>query len=517
MTLTRRRLFEGTGALAAAAALGLFPRQALAAENGVLKIAVGTDIAVLDPGYIIGGTDSSVLFATLPSLARPVQDKDGVWGWAPSEYVESIEQEDDLHIRFALRKGLMWSDGAGELSADDVKFSFERMPDTDWGTRWSSLDHVEVQDKHTGTIVLKSPSLAFWMLALASDSGFVLPKSKVEALPDKKVGTALPAQLGPYRLNEWVPKQRIVLKADPAWQGTKPYFEEVQLLIVGDTKAGELALQAKEVAATYLMPETAAAFKNSPIPDAELITIPGAYYQWLGMNVENPKLKDLRVRQAIQRAIDVDSILEASYPDNSPKAAGIVPVGLLGHREKAGYQYDPKAAKALLDQAGVDNLSLKLRYDTSDTAYAGTAQIIQSNLQDVGIQVELVPLDDGPYWELGVEAKGDQWKDMQLTIMAFRAGPDPDDSVQWFTKNQIGSWNWERWSDPEFDRLRESALAEKDKDKRAAMYIRMQEIMENTGAYVWITYPAVDVGYRKRLKPSFYPGGDFRLEQFSAA
>src|SRR5689334_4331616 len=126
MNLSRRRLLEATGAVTAIAALGLRSQHGLAAENGVLKIATGTDLAGLDPGYIIGGTDSTVLFATMPSLARPIQDKDGIWGWAPSEYVESIEQVDDTHIRFALKKGLMWSDGAGELSAEDVKFSFER-------------------------------------------------------------------------------------------------------------------------------------------------------------------------------------------------------------------------------------------------------------------------------------------------------------------------------------------------------------------------------------------------------
>src|SRR5262249_50034227 len=157
-------------------------------------------------------------------------DDKGVWGWAPSEYVEKIEQVDDLHIAFTLKKGLMWSDEAGELTAEDVKFSFERMPESDWGGRWTPLDHVEVTNKHSGTIVLKSPYVAIWMVAIAFDSGFILPKSKVEAMPEKKFTTSLPAQLGPYRLADWTPKQKIVLKADPNWPGTKPHFAEVQIV-----------------------------------------------------------------------------------------------------------------------------------------------------------------------------------------------------------------------------------------------------------------------------------------------
>lgn len=515
LNLTRRTFLETTAA--AAAAFGLWPEQVLAAENGVLKLAADIDLSVLDPGYMVGGTESTVLFATMPSLARPVLGQDGVWSWVPSEYVEDIKQVDDVHIHFTLKKGLKWSDDAGELTAEDVKFSFERMPNTDWGTRWSSLDHVEVADRYSGTIVLKSPDVAIWMIALAFDSGFILPKSKVEKLPDQKFTTPLPAQLGPYRLTEWVPKQKIVLKADPAWAGTKPYFKEVQLLVVGDTKAGELALQANEVAAADLLPETAAGFSKKPLPDTDLISIAGSYYQWLGMNVEHPKLKDIRVRKAIQRAVDVDAIIEASYAGTAPKATGPIPVGILGHRDKAGYTYDPAAAKALMAEAGVTDLSLQLRYDVTDTAYASTAQIIQANLADIGIKVDLVPLDSGPYWELGVEAKGNQWKDLQLTIMAFRTGPDPDDVVQWFTKDQIGSWNWERWSDPEFDQLRASALAEKDTGRRAQMCFRMQEIMENTGAYVWITYPAVLFGCRQNVKPAYFPGGDYRIEEFKSA
>ena len=72
--------------------------------------------------------------------------------------------------------------------------------------------------------------------------------------------------------------------------------------------------------------------------------------------------------------------------------------------------------------------------------------------------------------------------------MRYRCSPDPADAIQWFKKDQVGVWNWERWSSPEFEDLWNKGLAETDTTKRNAIYLRMQEIMENTGAYVWITF-----------------------------
>ena len=72
--------------------------------------------------------------------------------------------------------------------------------------------------------------------------------------------------------------------------------------------------------------------------------------------------------------------------------------------------------------------------------------------------------------------------------MRYRCTPDPADAIQWFKKDQIGVWNWERWTTPEFETLWTKGLAETDRTKRNAIYVRMQEIMENTGAYVWITF-----------------------------
>ena len=513
--ITRRELVLGSAAIAAVTALGLDGRRAQA-EGAPLRSRYNEDIQVLDPGYMIGGAETTVQFATLPRLANPVKDASGTWNWAASDYVSDLKQTDDGNIAFTLKPGFNWSDGYGELTAEDVKFSFERMPGTDWGGRWPTLDHVEVKDKYSGVIVLKAPFAPLWLLSLSSESGTILCKAAVEKLPEKKFTTQLPAQCGPYTMAEWVPKQKIILKTNPDFPGTKPAFAEVHLINVEDDKAAELAFEAGEVDITQVTPPTAARYKKTPPANSTLIQLPGPYATWMGMNTQHEKLKDIRVRKAIQRAVDVDSIIEAAYAGASPKAYGIIPLGLLGYRTSSKYSYNPEEAKALLSEAGVSGLSLEMKI-LNDEANVTTAQIVQANLGDVGIKVDIIPLDSGPYWNLGLESKGEDWKTLQLWTMRYRTSPDPYDMCQWFVKSQVGVWNWERWSDPEFEELYTKGQSETDLTKRAAEYVRMQEIMEDTGAYVWITHEPGFFVRKNNILPEFDAGGEPLVERFKTA
>ena len=112
---------------------------------------------------------------------------------------------------------------------------------------------------------------------------------------------------------EWTPKQRVVLKANPDWKGTPVAFPEVHFINVEEIKAAELAFEAGEVTITGVLPETAARYRKQMPAGAKLSNQPGPYYTWIGMNTQHEKLKDIRVRKAIQRAIDVKSILDAAY------------------------------------------------------------------------------------------------------------------------------------------------------------------------------------------------------------
>ena len=512
---TRRDLLRNTAFLSAIAALGIKPENVLAAAGGVLKVRMEADIQVLDPGYMIGGAETSIQYACLPRLAVPVKAANGAWGWAPSDYVEKITQDDPTHISFTLKQGFKWASGK-ELTAGDVKYSFERMLKSDWAARWPTLDKVEVKDASNGVIVLKSPFAAAFLMGIASESGSVVPKGATEKLKDQKFTTELPGQCGPYTMVEWTPKQRVVIKANADYPGAKPAFAEVHFINIEDANAAELAFEAGEVAITGILPATAARYQKEPPAGAKVVNQPGPYYTWIGLNTEHEKLKDVRVRKAIQRAIDVNSILEAAYGGTAQLSHGVVPLGVNGNRSASKYGYNPEEARALLAEAGVKDLTLEFK--TLNEAYRVTAaQIVQANLADVGIKLEIIPLDSGPFWNLGQEKQGQDYKGLQLWWMRYRASPDPSDAIQWFVKSQVGVWNWERWSDPEYEALWIKGLAETETAKRAEIYLRMQEIMEDTGAYVWITHDPLNYVHTAALTPDFDTGGELRVELFKQA
>src|SRR5262245_51100859 len=161
LQITRRDFLAGSAAAVAVGSVGLAPQEAAAQAKKVVRYRGDLDIQVLDPGYMVGGMEIPVDYATLPRLATAQKTADG-WGWAPADYVEKIEQTDDTHIAFTLKPGFMWSNGYGEVTAEDVKYSFERILQSDWKDSWSSLDHVDVKDKYSGVIVLNKPFAPVW-------------------------------------------------------------------------------------------------------------------------------------------------------------------------------------------------------------------------------------------------------------------------------------------------------------------------------------------------------------------
>ncbi len=115
----------------------------------------------------------------------------------------------------------------------------------------------------------------------------------------------------------------------------------------------------------------------------------------------------------------------------------------------------------------------------------------------------------------GSGKKGDTWKDLEIWLMRFGAGPDPYGQFQWFVRDQVGIWNWERWSSDEFEKLFEELVAESDSEERHKIAIRMQEIMEETGAYVFLTHEPEVFVHKDDVNPRFAPSGETMLPAFS--
>ena len=508
-----RRHFLGTASGLAAALAGARPRLSLAQDSRVLNARMQRDITILDPAYMVGGTEVDVQNSVMPSLAD-YSFEGGRLGWRPTAYVSHLAQGDDaLHIEFTLKPGFQWTNGFGEVTAEDVKYSFERMLEGDWSGNWEKLDHVEIKDTYSGTLVLKEPFVPIWLNTLAGNTGLLVSKKATESVGGKYT-TQIPATCGPY-LYDWTPRQRIVFTRDPQWTGPKPDFDRINFIDVEEDKAAELAYEAGEVDITKITPPTYARYKQSMPEDSKLHVAGSLQYMWMGMNTQHPKLQDIRVRKAIQHAVDVESILQGAYSGVSERAYGIVPPPLPGKRNVTKLDYNPEKSRALLSEAGVSGLEIDLKTHNNQ-ARVLAAQIIQANLAAVGITAKVIPLDSGPFWDMGQESKGDTWKDLQLWIMRYGSEVDPFGPFQWFVRDQIGIWNWERWSDDEFEKLFQDGMAETDTEKRHQIYIRMQEIMEDTGAYLWITHEPEVYVHRNDLIPVITPDGNVLFRDFKA-
>ncbi len=515
--LTRRRLLTAAGGAAGAVAgvaLGL-PRLARA-QGGPLNIRMRRDISSLDPGYMVGGSEIDVLDSILPRVAQYTYGPEGL-GAGPGWHTESVTQRDPLAIDFKLRPGLMWTNGYGELTAEDVKFSFERLKTSDWAGDWDAMERVDVTGTHSGTIVLNKPFAPFWLSALAGSTGTVLCKAATESIgaAASGFGVNIPATCGPY-LHNWIQKQRVELRMNPDWSGPVPAFGTIDYIPIDEPTSAEIAYEAGEVEVTEISAATHVRWKASP-PPSTIVKVAGALqYMWLGMNTEHPKLQDIRVRKAIQHAVDVDSIIAGAYEGVSEKSYGIICPGLIGKRNATKYSYDPAMARQLLDAAGASGLEVTLRtLNTAERVLA--AQIIQANLADVGIATRVMPLEGGPFWDMGQESKGDTWREIEIWLMRYGGAADPFEMTQWFISSQVGIWNWERWTDAEFDRLYDEGIAETDPAKRGQIYLRMQEIMEDTGAYVFIGHEPEAFAYRSNLSPIISPDGQMSFRQFTSA
>jgi len=219
----------------------------------------------------------------------------------------------------------------------------------------------------------------------------------------------------------------------------------------------------------------------------------------------------------VQHAIDVPAVLDAAYFGAAEPATGVVAPGLVGHREKALYGYDPDKSRELLAKAGFEN-GFECTIDILNKAErVSAAQAVQALLADVGITATIQQHDSGTYWTLGDEKSGDAWKKIQIHIGRFSMQPDPSFATEWFTPDQIGVWNWERWNSPEFGELEAKAKVELDPQKRHDMYVRMQDLMEESGSYVFLTHEAVGVAHRNEVEPAVMPNGTPIFHQFKSS
>lgn len=481
----RRGLLKAGGALLAGAALG--PRLAWAQDGGTLRLRVAADYQVIDPFAIIGELDDIIPRCTTVTLVRVGDLREGhpLTNYA----AETLEWQDPTAIAFTLREGLSWTNGFGPVTADDVKFSFERIrgSDSPWAYQFEMLDEVEVIDDRSGVIRLTQPFAPFPVIALPYYGGHLVSRAAVESVGGSFT-TEAPAECGPYLLDSWEQGQRVALRRNPDWTGEAPDWDRIEFYVVPDDQAALLAYEADAFDFTRVGAASLRSLRESLPAGAALIEAPSATYTFLSINMNAEPLKDPRVRQAIQLAYDGEAVLQGAYDGAVGRAAGVIqPSSPFARPANIHATRDVERARALLAEAGAEGITLNL-VALNDSTSQAIAQIIQASLSEAGITVEIQPTDEAAYWSLGDMTAGEGYKSLELTLMSYAGGIDPTENLVWFRPDQIGVYNWSFFDSAEYEELFQAARLETDEAERRRIFNRMEDLMEESGGFIFIAF-----------------------------
>jgi peptide/nickel transport system substrate-binding protein len=487
----------------------------------LLKVHLDEDMESLDPAIQPGHADAAVAENIFENL---VAYKPGTFETA-NQLAETWEPSSDgLSYRFKLKPGIQFHKGYGEVTAEDVKFSFERIAglttpklESPYAGDWAALKEVEVVSKYEGVVHLKEPFAPLMTTTIPVQGGQIVSKKAAEKLGEK-FGTN-PVGTGPYEFVSWTPKQQIVLKKFANYGGASkdfaapPVWEEIRVVVIGEDNPTTIALETGELDFALLPTDSIDRVESSGQFDISKRTT--LNYNWIGMNVTHPSLKDRNVRLAIRYGIDVPSIIEAAFDGKYTQATGIIPPGMpVGYwKDAPKYERDVEKAKGYLKQAGAEGRELVMSVSNAEPGAKTVAEIVQQNLQEIGLKVSINVQDSAEFDQATKSANADK----QLFYTGFTTNPDPSWSTIWFTCDQVGVWNYMSWCNERYSSLDKQAARTVDQGQRQTMYEEMQKVMDEDVPAVWVAWPTSYYATKKGIKPSLRPDGRFIAWNFRTA
>ena len=386
---------------------------------------------------------------------------------------------------FHLRKGVKFHNGR-EFEAQDVKWNFENMMDKKVGSQrvneLERIDSIELLDRYTVRVILKEPFAPF--LAVIADS-FVsmIPKESWPTADSKPVGT------GPFQFSEYFAGNYIKLKRFPDyWQRGIPYVDELMIRRIPDDTVRTVGLRTREldIIDGFPLMQAGPLLKNPP-KEFRLIAVPSWSVAIIAMNNSRAPFNDIRVRKAVGYAINKEEIArpidfglgEISnqyYPKGNKWFANI---------EDPFTKPNVKKAKELLAEAGYPGgFSMDMPVEQAFSLGVKAAQILQSQLEKVGIKVKLEMMETAAYY---VKRKQSDF-DMLIFLSPFRE--DPCWSYQALYSKSFE--NYTCYNNPEFERIYNEAARTSIFEERKRLYTRLVEIINQDVPQIFISnYPEV--------------------------
>lgn len=486
-------LLAGCGSSGDSAASGGTSASGSAADAVTYKDTL-TIASSSDQNYMDGqmnNTNDVYLRAVYSQLVRRDANNELVGDLAESWEVS----EDGCTWTFHLKQGVKFHSGK-ELTSADVKASYDRLLDEENPVRYTSLaagyiSECKVVDDYTVQLTTPSP-IAPFLANLTHRSNLILNADYIE-----KYGTELGLTAesvdgtGPYKLASWDRDQEMVLERFDDYFGGAVPTKTIDILIVSDANARQVALETGEVDMTTVATSEVPALKQNP--DLNIITTESIGAHGLQFNCANEYLKDTRLRQAVSYAIDRQAIIDALYSDIGEEAC-TAPVNpnVWGYYDFGVIQQDQEKAKQLMAEAGYpDGFEFSIMVHTGYNKSLETCEMIVSDLAEVGITATIETVDNATFnASMGNRSTPGEDFPWGMFFMGYGAGTaDCDEGLRriWETSpdgNNNNNYGW--YSNAEVDRLLNAAAVEMDETARLDLYKQAQQILYiDDPAAVW--------------------------------
>jgi peptide/nickel transport system substrate-binding protein len=436
--------------------------------GGTLTISLGPDFVTFDPYF-----DETSDFFKVPMFEAPIRisDEGGFEPWLAESYEIS---EDGLMVTLKLREGVKFHNGR-DVTADDVVWAVERALDTDkgyhLGDRFTTCTGAKAVDDLTVEIY-------YSVNAASSLDGiarlYLIPKEADETVATEPIGT------GPFKLEEWVPGDHLTLvRFEDYWQEGLPYLDEVIVKPIPDEQSRVINLLAGTLDGLWLVPYSDIA----ALRQADDVVVgnapPGFSFDAFLININAPPFDNVKVRQAMQYAVDRDKINQLAFSGEGmmtmlPRAPNswAYPEQLEGY-----YTYDLDKAKELLAEAGYpDGFDTQMLIRGTGGTYLDMAQVYQQDLAQIGVNMELLPTELPQYWPKLIGS--------EFAIVSHGTGDATVDPSGLFEgaaccrpfRNFFGITDNTTWF-PEYKALIEQGRAALDQDERKEFYDQAIEIL----------------------------------------
>jgi ABC-type transport system substrate-binding protein len=489
-------------------------------KEKILIFGSAGDADKLDPADV---TDQESTSRTDSIFEGLVEYKQGSTEIQPCLATSWVISDDGLNITFNLRQGVKFHDGT-DFNADSVVFSFERQYNTShpynqygewayWGYMFSDIEEVQKIDNYTVKILLRKPNAAM-MTSLAMFTVAIVSPTNAEDW--KEDAFKHPVGTGPFKFVEWVKDDHITLEANKDYWRGAPKIDKLIFRVITDPSSRLLAIQAGEIQGMEF-PDPASFSTIEADNDLQLLSEPGMNVGYLAMNcgygyndtnkngvhdsnetwVKTPgyfePFTNKLVRQAINYAIDKNSIVENLYKGTAIVAKNGMPPFLLGFNDEiVDYPYNVTKARELLAEAGYANgfsttlwvmpVSRSYMFDPSKIGEA-----IQSYLADVNIDVDIYQIDWSTYLEKT------QAGEHPMCLLGWTGdNGDPDNFMNvLYGENQctLGTaGNVAFYNNTEVQSLFSAALQTYDLAERARLYKEAQVILHEDAPFVYLAH-----------------------------